>query len=160
MVELKLTNLLTKGSFTPLLFLFIMFGAFLGSMLNLLGGTLNNVAQREANDANQRNFDKMFAENKRQFDMNYRQQSIANQLEQMRAGGLNPAAANTGVSSSPSPGTSTQLPNISPAVGLGSALSHIGLQSAQIRNIDADTRNKIDENEGIKETNNLLKESY
>lgn len=160
MVEQKSTNLLTKGSFTPLLFHFIMFGAILGSMFNMLGGTLNNDAQRVSNEVNQRNFDKLFAENKRQFDMNFRQQSIANQLEQMRAGGLNPAAANTGVSSSPSPGTSTQLPNISPAVGLGSALSQIGLQSAQIRNIDADTRNKQDENEGIKETNKILSEDY
>ena len=105
-----------------------MFGAAIGAGASLLGGFLATEAQERNNIRNQENFEKQLKESRRQFDMNFRQQSIYNQLQEQRAGGLNPAAANVGVSSSPSSSMGTQLPNISPAVGLADALGSFVLR--------------------------------
>ena len=126
------------------------------TMGSLAGGIMSRDAQRESNRANQDNFQRQLREQKRQFNLNYRQQSIANQLNEMRQAGLNPASANTGVSSSPSSSPGTQLPNIIPENGDSIALSSMLRDAAEVANLSANTRKTNEEIDGVKWTNAVL----
>lgn len=132
------------------------FGPLLAAAGAFTSGLLNTMAQHDANERNQKNFDKQFSESKRQFNMNYRQQSILNQLREMRAAGLNPASANVGVASSPSSGAGFQLPNIMPENGFAMGLEDMALKSAQVGNITANTRKTNEESKGVEYTNEIL----
>lgn len=153
--------------FSALFYFFVMefetlyaFGPLLGAALaaggSIVSGLLNRKAQEKANDQNQKNFEAQMAENKRQFNMNFRQQSILDQLRQMRAGGQNPAAANVGVASSPSSGSGTSLPNMTPENGFAMGLEDMALKSAQVANIASNTRKTNEELDGVKFTNAIL----
>lgn len=110
---------------------------------NLVGGAINAIAQDKANK-------RMLSEMQKNRDFNAKQAAIqrdatnpVRQLQMLRLGGMNPAAANaTTISQGGSSASAGELGNIQPVTGFGSALQQNELMEAQIDNVKADTRGK------------------
>lgn len=110
---------------------------------NLVGGAINAIAQNRANK-------QMLAEMQKNRDFNAKEAAIqrdatnpVRQLQMLRLGGMNPAAANAStISQGGSSASAGELGNIHPVTGLGSALQQNELLDAQIENVKADTKGK------------------
>lgn len=124
---------------------------------NLAGGAINAIAQGDANK-------KMFAEMQKNRDFNAQQAAIQRdatnpmrQLQMLRLGGMNPAAANAStISQGGTSASAGELGNIQPVTGFGSALQQNELLAAQIDNVKADTKNKETDNAGKEISNGIL----
>lgn len=127
------------------------------SASNLLGGAINAIAQGDANK-------KTFAEMQKNRDFNAQQAAIQRdatnpmrQLQMLRLGGMNPAAANAStISQGGTSASAGELGNIQPVTGFGSALQQNELLAAQIDNVKADTKNKETDNAGKEISNGIL----
>lgn len=110
---------------------------------NLVGGAINAIAQNRANK-------QMLSEMQKNRDFNAKEAAIqrdatnpVRQLQMLRLGGMNPAAANAStISQGGSSASAGELGNIQPVTGLGSALQQNELMAAQIENVKADTKGK------------------
>lgn len=110
---------------------------------NLVGGAINAIAQNRANK-------QMLSEMQKNRDFNAKEAAIQRdatnpmrQLQMLRLGGMNPAAANAStISQGGSSASAGELGHIQPVTGLGSALQQNELLDAQIENVKADTKGK------------------
>lgn len=110
---------------------------------NLVGGAINAIAQDRANK-------QMLSEMQKNRDFNAKEAAIQRdatnplrQLQMLRLGGMNPAAANAStISQGGSSASAGELGHIQPVTGLGSALQQNELLDAQIENVKADTKGK------------------
>lgn len=110
---------------------------------NLVGGAINAIAQNKANK-------QMLSEMQKNREFNAKEAAIQRdatnpmrQLQMLRLGGMNPAAANAStISQGGSSASAGELGHIQPVTGLGSALQQNELLDAQIENVKADTKGK------------------
>lgn len=110
---------------------------------NLVGGAINAIAQNRANK-------QILSEMQKNRDFNAKEAAIqrdatnpVRQLQMLRLGGMNPAAANAStISQGGSSASAGELGNIQPVNGFGSALQQNELLNAQIENVKADTKGK------------------
>lgn len=110
---------------------------------NLVGGAINAIAQNRANK-------QMLSEMQKNREFNAKEAAIQRdatnpmrQLQMLRLGGMNPAAANaSSISQGGSSASAGELGHIQPVTGFGSALQQNELMEAQIDNVKADTRGK------------------
>ena len=132
--------------------------AALSTVGSLAGGMINSSSIDRTNAMNLKISRENNAFNAKQALLNRIATSPIEQARQNKAAGINPAASGSvPISQGSSQAQSSGLPDQLPNTALGDAILNMSRNSAEIANIESNTRKTNEELDGVKETNKILK---